>query len=102
GLSKFCQVGISIERKWRKAFNLHSNNHSGSFFLDDIRRIVSSFNPLGAISISISVVKPYLYSSCSSSFSNSSSLVLIFNASLFTRQTIIADLFGNTKLRYKY
>ena len=34
----------------------------GSFFFAEIRRIVSSVNPFGMVSVSISVTKPYLYS----------------------------------------
>src|SRR2546428_14167037 len=36
--------------------------NSDSFFLSEIRRIMSSFNPLGTLSASTWVTKPHLYS----------------------------------------
>ena len=34
----------------------------GSFFLAEIKRMISSFNPRGTVSVSMSVTNPYLYS----------------------------------------
>src|SRR5690606_38060301 len=39
----------------------NSSSHSGSFFLAEIMRIVSSLSPFGATSDSIGVTKPCLY-----------------------------------------
>src|SRR5471032_514462 len=49
----------------RKASSRHSSIHSGSFFLAEMKRTVSSERPLGAFSDSISVTNPYLYWSTS-------------------------------------
>src|SRR5215208_7992905 len=46
----------------RNALSRHSSSHSGSPFFAEMRRMMSSFRPLGAESDSISVTKPYLYS----------------------------------------
>ena len=55
--------------EWRlKALSLQSSIHLGSFFTFDINLITVSLRPLGALTLSISVVKPYLYSFA---FSNS-------------------------------
>src|SRR5215208_3581878 len=59
-LGQLC--GSAILAQPRKAFKRHSSSHSGSPFLDEIRRMVSSVRPRGAISDSMSVTKPYLYS----------------------------------------
>src|ERR1700693_6192205 len=48
--------------QWRNAFKRHSNMNSGSLFLVEIRRMMSSFRPFGAASDSTSVTKPHLYS----------------------------------------
>src|SRR5450631_710214 len=48
--------------QWRNAFRRHSNMNSGSLFLVEIRRMMSSFRPFGAASDSTSVTKPHLYS----------------------------------------
>ena len=40
--------------------DLKFSKYSGSFFLDDIRRTISSLMPLDIFSLSISVTKPYL------------------------------------------
>src|SRR5260370_1709698 len=48
--------------QWRYAFRRHSKMNSGSFFLVEIRRMMSSFRPFGAASASILVTKPHLYS----------------------------------------
>src|SRR6185437_10916500 len=57
-----CHVGSFMVCQWRKAFRRHSSNHSGSFFLVEISRMMFSFKPGGADSVSTSVTKPYLYS----------------------------------------
>ena len=44
-----------------KAPSRHSSIHSGSSFLAEMKRTVSSDRPFGARSISMSVTKPYLY-----------------------------------------
>src|SRR5918997_3236578 len=59
-LGQLC--GSAILSQPRKAFRRHSSSQSGSPFLADIKRMMSSFRPLGAESDSISVTNPYLYS----------------------------------------
>src|SRR4051794_25622762 len=59
-LGQLC--GSLILTQPRKALSRHSSSHSGSPFLAEIKRIMSSFSPLGAASASMSVTKPYLYS----------------------------------------
>src|SRR6266849_1387459 len=54
--------GSSIFSQLRKAFRRNSNSHSGSFFLAEIKRTVSSLKPRGIVSDSMSVTQPYLYS----------------------------------------
>ena len=54
GCFKVCQ--------WRNAFRRNSNSHSGSSFFFEMRRMMSSFKPFGAKSVSMSVTKPYSYS----------------------------------------
>src|SRR5712691_2236265 len=49
----------------RNASRRQSSIHSGSFFLAEMKRTVSSERPLGAFSDSISVTNPYLYWSTS-------------------------------------
>ena len=41
-----------------KAFKRHSKSQSGSFFFALMSRMMSSFSPAGALSESMSVVKP--------------------------------------------
>src|SRR5665213_1695144 len=48
-----------------KASSRHASIHSGSFFLAEMKRTVSSDRPLEALSDSISVTNPYLYWSTS-------------------------------------
>src|SRR5690242_2251266 len=48
-----------------KASSRHASIHSGSFFLAEMNRTVSSERPLGAFSDSMSVTNPYLYWSTS-------------------------------------
>src|ERR1700757_3645434 len=55
-----------METQRRKAPRRHSSIQSGSPFLAETQRTVSSLRPFGARSISISVTKPYLYFSPSS------------------------------------
>src|SRR5262249_33574629 len=50
---------ISFQR-WN-ASSRHSSIHSGSFFLPEMKRTMSSFSPFAARSVSMSVTKPYLY-----------------------------------------
>ena len=38
------------------------SRHSSSFFLSEMNRMMPSFNPGGADSVSVSAEKPYLYS----------------------------------------
>src|SRR5918997_2541336 len=54
--------GSTILSQPRNAFKRHSSSQSGSPFLAEMRRMMSSFSPFGAESDSISVTKPYLYS----------------------------------------
>src|SRR3954469_3398253 len=54
--------GSSIVSQLRKAFNRNSSIQSGSAFLAEINRTVSSLRPRGIVSASMSVVQPYLYS----------------------------------------
>src|SRR5215207_1993890 len=49
----------------RYASRRHSSIHSGSLFFLEMKATISSDRPLGALSDSISVVKPYLYLSTS-------------------------------------
>src|SRR5215208_3571209 len=57
---QLCGSVILIQPRY--ALSRHSSSHSGSPFLAEIKRMMSSFSPLGAASASISVTKPYLYS----------------------------------------
>ena len=62
------QVGSFIVSHVRYAFRRQSSSHSGSCFLAEIIRTMSSLSPRGTDSCSTSVKKPYLYSrlaSCS-------------------------------------
>src|SRR6266700_2719931 len=54
--------GSFIVNQCRYAFKRNSSIHSGSFFLPEIKRIVSSLRPRGIVSDSMSVTQPYLYS----------------------------------------
>ena len=60
GNETLCHSGGVIVRQKRNAFSRHSSSHSGSSFLDEMRRMTSSFNPAGILSSSTSVTKPYL------------------------------------------
>src|SRR5271170_5889628 len=62
GYSAFAQFGSFIVSQCRYAFNRQSNIHCGSFFLCEINRMISSFNPGGASSASRSTLQPHLYS----------------------------------------
>ena len=53
-------LGSVISRHARNAASRHSSSHSGSVFLAEMKRTVSSLRPGGAVSASISVTKPYL------------------------------------------
>src|SRR5438093_13598345 len=46
----------------REALRRQSSMNRGSFFFAEIRRTMSSFSPRGAVSASMSVTNPYLYS----------------------------------------
>src|SRR3546814_10937601 len=61
----------------RLAFRRHSSSHSGSAFLAEMQRTISSFRPLGAVSASMSVTKPYLYLSSARTCSTVSRLAAI-------------------------
>src|SRR5262245_47199974 len=61
------QSGGAISRQARKALSRHSSIHAGSCFFSEMRRTTSSLSPLGRVSASISVTKPYLYSCVASS-----------------------------------
>src|SRR6476660_8535750 len=76
------QCGSSIVSQCRYACSLNSSSHSGSFFFDEMSRIVSSLRPLGAVSDSISVLKPCSYgllTSCSRTL-----LICFLHAEAFT------------------
>src|SRR5437899_12256776 len=66
GYLMFAHLGsacdFSRDAQCRYALSRHWSMNSGSFFLAEIRRMVSSFRPLGTLSSSISVTKPHLYS----------------------------------------
>src|SRR5690606_27580954 len=62
GIGKCCHPGSCIFLNAWNPFRRHSSSHSVSSLLAEIKRMVSSFRPAGAISISISVVKPNSYS----------------------------------------
>ncbi len=53
------QSGASIVCHRRNAFSRQSSIHSGSFFLAEMKRTVSSVRPLGANSCSMSEEKPH-------------------------------------------
>src|SRR5579864_7497556 len=53
--------------------------NSGSFFLAEIRRMMSSFNPLGILSSSTSVTKPHLYSRPARSWMVFTSVLIAFS-----------------------
>ena len=55
-----CEAFISSQRRY--ALRRHSSRKAGSIFLAEIQRTTSSFKPGGAVSASISVTQPYLYS----------------------------------------
>jgi hypothetical protein len=43
----FAQHGSGMVCQWRNAFSRHSSSHSGSFFLAEMKRTMSSLRPLG-------------------------------------------------------
>src|SRR3989304_2211215 len=57
----FGQAGSVMVSQCRNALRRNSRSHSGSPFLCEMSRIVSSDSPLGATSASISVTKPCWY-----------------------------------------
>src|SRR5205085_9002747 len=71
GYLMFAHFGSACDRsneaQWRYARSRHSSMNSGSFFLAEMIRIVSSLSPLGTLSSSSSVTKPHLYSRCARS-----------------------------------
>src|SRR3546814_818597 len=71
------QVGSGMVIQCRYAFRRHSSSHSGSAFLAEMKRTISSFRPLGAVSASMSVTKPYLYLSSARTCSTVSRLAAI-------------------------
>ena len=60
GKCTLCHAGSAIVCQKRNAFSRHSSSHSGSPFLSEMIRMISSFSPAGTASASISVTKPYL------------------------------------------
>ncbi len=60
GYFTFGHAGSVIVSQWRYAFSRNSSSHSGSFFFAEMKRIVSSLSPLGAVSDSMSVTNPCL------------------------------------------
>src|SRR5262245_28336371 len=52
--------------------------NSGSPFLDEIRRMVSSFSPGGMVSVSMSEVNPYLYSVLTNSWMVSVAVLIVW------------------------
>src|SRR5438445_11993234 len=54
--------GSITARQCREARRRYSRNQSGSFFLREMSRTMSSLRPFGAVSSSRSETKPYLYS----------------------------------------
>ena len=58
----FGQCGSVIFSQPRYALSRHSSSHSGSSFLAEMSRTMSSVSPCGMLSASMSVTKPYLYS----------------------------------------
>src|SRR3954451_24580724 len=61
------QRGSAMVSQCRYAFRRHCSIKSGSFFLAEIWRMISSFRPRGTVSVSTWVTKPYLYSRLASS-----------------------------------
>src|SRR5438874_11207967 len=45
----------------RYALRRHSSMNSGSFFFEEISRMMSSLRPAGTVSVSTSVTNPYAY-----------------------------------------
>ena len=60
GKCTLCHAGSVIVRQKRNAFRRHSSSQSGSPFLAEMIRTISSFSPGGTASASTSVTKPYL------------------------------------------
>ena len=60
GKCTLCHRGSVIVCQTRNAFSRHSSSHSGSPFLAEMIRMMSSFSPGGTASASMSVTKPYL------------------------------------------
>jgi hypothetical protein len=69
GKFTFAHAGSSSTSQRRYASRRHSSIHSGSPFLAEIKRMVSSERPLGAYSCSMSVMKPCSYFSSSFTWS---------------------------------
>src|SRR3569833_4219864 len=65
GLSTRAQVGSRMVSQRRYASSRHWSIHSGSFFLAEMKRTVSSERPFSAFSDSMLVSNPYLYWSTS-------------------------------------
>ena len=51
----------------------------GSFFLAEIKRMMSSFSPRRTVSASMSVTKPYLYSRLTNSSVGVVAVFMVFN-----------------------
>src|SRR2546426_11333000 len=54
--------GSSMVSQCRYAFSRQSSIHLGSFFLAEMKRMISSLSPGGTESASMSVTNPHLYS----------------------------------------
>src|SRR5438105_2728017 len=80
-----------IQRRY--APSRQSSIHSGSPFLFEMKRTISSLRPLAAVSDSMSVVKPYLYLSTSmpltSSIVSRSDMVVLYAAMRARRRALI-------------
>src|SRR5215475_10390616 len=98
GYFTFAHFGLasafSSAAQWRYALSRQSSMNWGSPFLAEIRRMMSSFKPLGTRSSSISVMNPHLYSR-----SARSRIVLTFVLIALFR-TLDSELEPNFHLRF--
>ena len=60
GKCTLCHFGSVMVCQTRNAFRRQSSSHSGSPFLAEMMRMMSSFSPGGTASASMSVTNPYL------------------------------------------
>src|SRR5438132_13495523 len=78
------QRGSCIVSQCRYALSRHSSMNFGSPFFAEIVRMSSSLRPLGTVSASMSVMKPYLYSRLASSSIVLVAVVIVLFDSFFS------------------